>query len=127
LFGWENGLTFINMNMKTLPAWDDLATTFKILSHPARLQIAAVLSEQETCVCHLEALLGRRQAYISQQLMVLRKAGWLTERREGHFVFYGLAEERVATVLAQATAVFSPASISLPMTAAACNCPQCSF
>ena len=98
---------------------------FKILSHPVRLQMAAVLSQQEACVCHLEALLGKRQAYISQQLTVLKEAGWLTERKEGYFVFYGLAEERVAQVVGLATAVFAPASIPLSRSNS-CHCPNCS-
>lgn len=115
----------MNIKTQTFPIWHDLAATFKILSHPVRLQIAAVLSQQEACVCHLEALLDKRQAYISQQLMVFREAGWLTERKEGYFVFYGLAEERVTAVLAHATAVFASASIPLPLPTAACNCPHC--
>ncbi|MEW6406696.1 MAG: permease [Chloroflexota bacterium] len=46
-----------------------------ILMHPARLGILDLLREGEACVCHMEAVFGYRQAYISQQLMVLRDAG----------------------------------------------------
>ena len=48
---------------------------FKLLMHPARLEILDELRKDEACVCHLEAKLGYRQAYISQHIMVLRKAG----------------------------------------------------
>ena len=50
-------------------------TLLKALSHPARLAILEALRQGEACVCHLEALFGWRQAYLSQQLMVLRAAG----------------------------------------------------
>jgi DNA-binding transcriptional ArsR family regulator len=51
------------------------ARLFRILSNPARLDLLACLRDGEACVCHLEAALGLRQAYISQQLAVLRQAG----------------------------------------------------
>jgi len=54
---------------------EDSAALFKLLSHPSRLAILQVLRDGEECVCHMEAALGLRQAYISQQLMVLRQAG----------------------------------------------------
>ena len=44
------------------------------ISKPARIQILLAIGEDEACVCHLEAVLGYRQAYISQQLMALREA-----------------------------------------------------
>ena len=52
------------------------ATIMKALVHPVRLQILQVLRDGEACVCHLEAVLNQRQAYISQQLMRLRDAGF---------------------------------------------------
>ena len=51
------------------------AQWLKVLTHPARLAILNILRDGEHCVCHMEAHLGYRQAYISQQLMVLREAG----------------------------------------------------
>lgn len=97
------------------------ANYFKALAHPVRLQILAVLRQGEACVCHLEAILQRRQAYISQQLMVLKEAGLLAERKEGLFVFYSLADPNLTTILdASLTAVPLPAA---PMNG--CACPTC--
>ena len=56
---------------------------FKVLTHPARLAILEILRDGEHCVCHMEAHLGFRQAYISQQLSVLRDAGLVQDRRDG--------------------------------------------
>lgn len=75
------------------------ARIFKALAHPARLKILEILRRGEACVCHLEAMLGQRQAYISQQLSVLKRAGLLDERREGLFVFYSLADSTTIGIL----------------------------
>ena len=50
-------------------------------------------------MCHLEAVLGERQAYISQQLMAMRDVRVITSRREGRYVYYRLADARVLDLL----------------------------
>ena len=52
--------------------YDNLANLLKSIAHPVRLQIVDMLRQGEVCVCHIERSLDKRQAYISQQLMVLR-------------------------------------------------------
>ncbi len=64
-----------------------------------RLQIILAIGRGEACVCHLEAILGERQAYISQQLMALREVGVITSRREGRYVYYRLADPKVLDLL----------------------------
>jgi DNA-binding transcriptional ArsR family regulator len=49
-----------------MSGFDESAKLFKTLMHPARLEILEILREGEHCVCHIEAALGYRQAYISQ-------------------------------------------------------------
>jgi DNA-binding transcriptional ArsR family regulator len=79
------------------------ADVLKALAHPARLQILEVLqSEDEACVCHLEARLGHRQAYISQQLARLRQEGLVTDRRDGLNVYYAIADRGIAPLIARA-------------------------
>jgi ArsR family transcriptional regulator len=58
------------------------------LGQPVRIRILLAISDDEACVCHLETMLGLRQAYISQHLMAMRNAGILTTRRDGRFIFY---------------------------------------
>ena len=74
---------------------------FKVLTHPARLAILEILRDGEHCVCHMEAWLGYRQAYISQQLSVLRQAGLISDRRDGWNIFYRVTDERIYLVLDQ--------------------------
>jgi ArsR family transcriptional regulator len=71
----------------------------KALAHPVRLQILDALREESQCVCHLTALLNKRQAYISQQLAVLREAGLVVDEKEGLNVFYRVSDERVFQVM----------------------------
>ena len=98
------------------------AEFLKALAHPARLQIAEILREGEACVCHLEAHLGYRQPYISQQIMVMRRAGLLTERRDGTYVFYRVADPRVPALL---NTLMPDGPGKKGRRAAACSCPGC--
>ncbi len=101
------------------------AQVFKVLTHPARIAILEILRDGEHCVCHMEAHLGFRQAYISQQLSVLREAGLIQDRRDGWNVFYRVVKPQIYEVLnavhqitGQARPVGEKADIK-------CTCPQC--
>jgi ArsR family transcriptional regulator len=74
---------------------------FRALAHPVRLRILEILSRQEACVCHLTAILGQRQPYVSQQLATLRESGLVADRREGTLVYYRLVDEHLAVVLGE--------------------------
>jgi ArsR family transcriptional regulator len=83
--------------------YDNSAKLFKALMHPARLEILDILREGEACVCHIEAALGHRQSYISQQLSVLREAGLVQDRRDGWNVHYRVTKPQVFALLDVAT------------------------
>jgi DNA-binding transcriptional ArsR family regulator len=72
-----------------------LSRIFRAISTPARLQILAAIGNGEACVCHLEALLDLRQAYISQQLMEMRDVDLVDTRRDGRYIFYRLTEPQL--------------------------------
>jgi DNA-binding transcriptional ArsR family regulator len=108
------------------------AELFRALSHPVRLRILDILARQEACVCHLTAVVGKRQPYVSQQLATLREAGLVADRREGTLIYYRLADDRLAALLDQTKALlgrldredltFPP----VPEEALAdCPCPRC--
>lgn len=99
----------------------------KTISHPARLAILEALRAGEACVCHLETLFKWRQAYISQQLMVLREAGFVADRRDGWNIYYRVVKPEVYIVI-DAIYLTCGRSVQLvsPMTALeACTCPNC--
>ena len=74
------------------------AKLFHLLSHQARLHILDELRKDEACVCHLQTVLHRPQAYVSQQLRVLREAGVVADRKDGVLVFYRLDDLQVNRV-----------------------------
>jgi len=93
---------------------------FHLLSHPARLRILDELRRDEACVCHLQAVLGRPQAYVSQQLRVLREAGVVTGRKEGLNVYYHLADRRGERLLEEVLGLAGERTVP-----AGCPCPRC--
>jgi DNA-binding transcriptional ArsR family regulator len=84
---------------------NDTVDVFKALMHPARLSILEILHDGEQCVCHLEAVLGYRQAYISQHLMVLREAGLVEDRRDGSRIFYRVENPEVFELIESANKI----------------------
>jgi DNA-binding transcriptional ArsR family regulator len=103
----------------------------KAMAHPVRLRILDILSQGEACVCHLTAVLKRRQPYVSQQLMTLREMGLVSDRRDGLMVYYSLADGRVETLLALTREMLrdSGALIDLALVPEppvnGCPCPAC--
>ena len=106
------------------------AALFRTLGQPARLEILLAVGMHEACVCHLEAVLKMRQAYLSQHLMALRQAGVLDTRKEGRFVFYRLVTPQLLDLILLAA---QSAGISVDKLVfdnqehrhAGCCCPQC--
>ena len=105
-----------------------LAETFRLMGQPVRIQILLTIAREETCVCHIEAALGIRQAVISQHLMVLRDAGLVAASRDGRNIFYRLAKPGLYEAIYQVAVVagvpvddlaqFSlPAFVGLPLPA----------
>jgi DNA-binding transcriptional ArsR family regulator len=105
---------------------DPQVQIFKVLTHPARLAILEILRDGEHCVCHMEAHLGFRQAYISQQLSVLREAGLVQDRRDGWNIFYRVADERIYEVLNIVRRITGQGEPELKKPVVLCNCPKCS-
>ena len=107
------------------------SSILKALAHPARLQILDALRAGPQCVCHLEALLGLRQAYVSQQLARLREAGLVVDSKEGLNVFYQVRDPQVFETIDGVRAM-TQVSLDLPapvvmgdQVIAGCVCPNC--
>lgn len=110
--------------------FDQSAQLFKVLMHPARLEILDVLRNGEACVCHIEAALSYRQAYISQQLAALREVGLIQDRREGWNIYYQVTRPQVFEIIDAAQRLNGVRRISRVKSIKSaspdnCPCPKC--
>lgn len=123
-----NTFVSVNMNTKESPQ-ERISTLLGQIQQPARIQILFIIDRDETCVCHIESILGIRQAAISQHLMALRKAGLLITRRAGRHIYYRLANQEILDLLHYAGRMLKISESSLVQLSLkpypGCNCPQC--
>ena len=98
----------------------DGAAIFQLLAHPSRLQILDELRRGEACVCHLQTVLNRPQAYISQQLRVLRDANVVVDEKDGLNVYYRIADAKILLFLDEVLGRAKPAR-----SVENCPCPRC--
>ena len=70
-----------------------ISNIFKSLDDETRLRILALLLEEdEICVCYLVEVLQLPQSTVSRHLALLKKAGWLKDRREGVWIYYSICK-----------------------------------
>lgn len=121
------------MSRERLNGYKGQARVFQALAHPVRLRILDILAQEEACVCHLTDALKKRQAYVSQQLAVLREAGLVTDRRDGLMVYYRLKDSNIPELMDTARAMLleqvGEDALSFPalppQTSSTCTCPKC--
>ena len=69
----------------------------RALADPVRLELLALIAASgPICVCHLHERLPYSQSRVSKHLGTLRRAGLVTTRREGTWIYYSVAEEALA-------------------------------
>ena len=78
----------------------EFAEVAKCLAHAHRLELVEQLAQGERSVEILAAKTGLSIANTSQHLQQMRRAGIISARRDGKFVFYRLADESVLDLLA---------------------------
>lgn len=103
---------------------EDVSTFLQVIAPAARLEILLAIGMGEVCVCHLEAMLGYRQAYISQHLMTLRNAEIIESRREGRYIYHRLKNPSLLGLIEQAAQLCGMDILKTP-TASDCCCPNC--
>ena len=118
----------MNMNISLIEV-EKLANVLRLIGQPARIQILLTFAQNSACVCHIEAITGLRQAAISQQLTVLRKADLVKTVREGRHIFYFLTHEELIKDIYKMADVLNipPESLAVFNTKPVpnCPCPRC--
>lgn len=78
------------MPPKVSPVHQKRSQVFKALGHPTRLLFVEALAKGEKCVCELQEMASSDMSTVSKHLSLLKKAGIVTDRKEGLWVYYRL-------------------------------------
>jgi DNA-binding transcriptional ArsR family regulator len=97
------------------------AQALRMLADPTRINILWALMQGETSVACLAELARTSTTAVSQHLSKLRLAGLVTNRKEGTFVFYTIADGHIVALLRQALSHASRATDSPPHRRAAAH------
>jgi DNA-binding transcriptional ArsR family regulator len=79
----------------TSELFDPVAERFRALGEPARLRILNALRDREAAVGELVEATGLTQANLSKHLQMLYSLGFVKRRKQGVFVYYGLADDDI--------------------------------
>ena len=71
------------------------AGIFKALADETRLRILLLLLDGELCVCEIIAALELPQSTVSRHLAYLKKNGWVSDRKQGVWMYYCLNDKNV--------------------------------
>lgn len=73
--------------------------TFKVLANRKRLEILQLLKNRTLSVNGMVEMLGMRQPNLSQHLTLLRQYRLVKIRRDGHKIYYTLADNKITKAL----------------------------
>ena len=83
-------------NEKSLRELEDF---FAALGDITRLQMLKIIADEELCSCEVMAALELTQPTTSHHLGILERAGLLSSRRNGKWVFYKIANSQVKNLI----------------------------
>ena len=78
---------------------DDVSQVLKSLSHPVRLKVLCFVMDGEKSVNELTEFCGISQSAMSQFLNRMRAEGIVNSRKDGTYVYYGIADVNVVKLL----------------------------
>ncbi|GAC1397005.1 MAG: hypothetical protein NVSMB52_10650 [Chloroflexota bacterium] len=79
---------------------DRAAELFQVFASPIRLGVVRSLLHGERSVTDLMSELNLAQSRLSNHLACLRNCGVVQTRRDGNFIYYQIADQRVGEMLA---------------------------
>jgi DNA-binding transcriptional ArsR family regulator len=75
----------------------------RALGHPARMRTAAMLRSGELCLCQITEVLGLAPSTVSLHIKELKRAGLVSERKDGRWVHFSLSDDERAKRWIKAT------------------------
>ena len=73
----------------------EFEAALKAAGDPTRTRILKLLEAGPLCVCQVQAVLGLAPSTVSKHLTLLRAARLVTDRRDGRWIHYALAAEKL--------------------------------
>lgn len=89
------------------------ARLVKSLAHSGRLEIIHLLRHHTLTVSQIVSMLGKRQAYVSQQLSILKKSKIIDRVRSGKEMYYKLVDPRITVACDSIHSLVSDAPVEL--------------
>ena len=89
---------FISAYADILEAMRDVTSLGQAIADPTRVRIITALRKGELCVCELVDALQISQSTLSTHLQVLRQTGFVNTRKEGRWIYYSLADQKVPLI-----------------------------
>ena len=79
----------------------EMEAFFSSLGDITRLKILKIIGDEELCSCEVMAALELTQPTTSHHLGILERAGVLSSRRNGKWVFYRISSPKIRTWLSK--------------------------
>lgn len=77
----------------------EMESFFSALGDVTRLKILKLIGDEELCSCEVMAALELTQPTTSHHIGILERAGLLSSRRNGKWVFYRISTPKIGTLL----------------------------
>jgi DNA-binding transcriptional ArsR family regulator len=74
------------------PVFEAVSRYFTLLAEPMRVRILHAICQQEKTVSEIVAATGATQTNVSRHLGTMHRAGVLTRRKDGNFIYYGVGD-----------------------------------
>jgi DNA-binding transcriptional ArsR family regulator len=78
--------------------FETVSRYFSLLAEPMRIRILHSICDQERTVTEIVAETGSTQTNISRHLSTMYRAGVLTRRKDGSFIYYGVADQALTEI-----------------------------
>jgi ArsR family transcriptional regulator, zinc-responsive transcriptional repressor len=86
--------------LTSLEALGEAAECLRTLAHPHRLRMVQMLLRGQYAVGDLADACQIPSHMASEHLRLMQRCGFLTAQKEGRFVYYGIAEPHLASIMA---------------------------
>lgn len=93
-------------NLMLVEKCEEVAGLLKYLSHPQRLILLCKIAESAKTVGELQEICGMSQSLTSQFLAKMKAEGLIASEKEGKFVTYRIADERVSKIIQSLNKIF---------------------